>query len=161
MAEVKQGMLEKICLFLGYMVFQINICFLSLRIVCSNYAPLDTNMMNFKYVKVFGLLEMVIYPSLPFLFGSLTSAGLAPCLRNHVKSATAYNLLVVLGMCVMLASIWLQDGSLSASTDDAVRKQQLSMFISQLLIGIGSALVTQACHSSLLGASLLHSSEQL
>jgi len=119
-------------------------------------------MTNFKYVKVFGLLEMVIYPSLPFLFGSVASAGLAPCLRKHVKSTTAYNLLVVLGMSVMLASILLQDvGSLSSSSDNAVSKQQLSMFFSQLLIGIGSALVTQGCHSSLLGASLLHSSEQL
>jgi hypothetical protein len=46
-------MLEKVCLFLGYMVFQINICFLSLRIVCSNYTALDSEMNNFEYVKVF------------------------------------------------------------------------------------------------------------
>ena len=154
-------MLEKVCLFLGYMVFQINICFLSLRIVCSNYTALDSEMNNFEYVKVFGLLEMVVFPSLPFLFGSLTSAGLAPCLRANVKSSTVSNLLVVLGMCVMMVSIWLQDGSVSSSTDNAIRKHQLYMFISQLLIGIGSAIVTQSCHSSLLGATLHHSSEQL
>jgi hypothetical protein len=78
-----------------------------------------------------------------------------------MKSPTAYNLLVVLGMCVMMVSIWLQDGSVSSSTDDAIRKHQLYMFISQLLIGIGSAIVTQASHGSLLGATLHHSSEQL
>lgn len=75
-------MLEKVSLFLGYMVFQINICFLSLRIVCSNYTSLNEEMTAFKYANVFGLVEMVVYPSVPYLFGAITSAGLGPCLRK-------------------------------------------------------------------------------
>ena len=98
-------MLEKFSLFLGCMVFQINICFLSLRIVCCNYTSLDTTMTTFKYANVFGLLEMVVCPSLPFLFGSLASAGLGPCLRRQVVSTMSNNLLVVFGLLVMAGSI--------------------------------------------------------
>jgi hypothetical protein len=73
----------------------------------------------------------------------------------------AYNLLVVFGLLMMAGSVWLQAAWVVVSTEDAIRKQQLYMLASQVLIGVGSALVTQACHGSLLGASQHQNSEQL
>jgi hypothetical protein len=89
--------------------------------VCLNYTSLDAEMATFKYANVFGLFEMVAYPSVPFLFGSLASAGLGPCLRKSANSSMANNLLVVLGLLVMAGSVWLQAAWVVVSTEDAIR----------------------------------------
>ena len=153
-----QGFLEKSTLFISYVAFSVNTCFLSLNLICQNFQNtselgLET-FSEYEYVKIFGLFDLVILSAVPYLFCLFTSTCITPCLKKFEYQSRTNHILVLIGLLNLGIGVLLQTMHTEFKKQNmSIQNQYVSMLLSQILIGTSSALITQSCHACLLWTS--------